>query len=74
MLNTLWLKIESKLIENWRCAHKLITVWLATAMLIISTSYEYLPVFQQYLPDTWVSWMAGAIIVARIIKQSRLKT
>lgn len=74
MLNTFWLKIEARLIEEWKCAYKLMTVWLAAAMVAVSTAYEYLPIIQQYLPDTWVRWMAGAIIVARIIKQSRLKT
>lgn len=74
MLNTFWLKIEARLIDGWQCAYKLMTVWIAAAMVAVSTAYEYLPVFQQYLPDGWVRWMAGAIIVARIIKQSRLKT
>lgn len=73
MVMALWNKIEPRLIDGWECAYKLMTIWLAAAMLFISTAFDYLPVMQQYLPEGWVSWMAGAIIIARIIKQSRVK-
>lgn len=64
-------RIEARLIDQWRCAYKLMTVWLAALMVLMSTAYEYMPVMQQYLPEGWVRWMAGAIIVARVIRQSR---
>ena len=73
MLNALWLKIESRLIDQWQCFYKLMTVWIAAAMILVSTAYEYLPIIQQYLPEGWVRWMAGAVILARIIKQTRTK-
>ena len=73
ILNKLWLKIEARLIDGWQCFYKLMTVWIATAMIFVSMAYEYLPVIQQYLPEGWVRWMAGAVIVARIIKQTRIK-
>lgn len=73
MLNAIWLNIEIRLIDGWRCAYKLMTIWIAAAMMVVSTAYEYMPVIQQYLPEGWVRWMAGAIILARIIKQSRVK-
>ena len=67
----MWCRIEARLIDQWRCAYKLMTVWLAALMVLMSTAYEYMPVMQQYLPEGWVRWMAGAIIVARVIRQSR---
>ena len=70
LLKKLWLKVEPKLIDQWQCFYKLMTVWIAAAMIAVSTAYEYLPVFQQYLPEGWVRWMAGALILARIIRQS----
>ncbi|KAF7600157.1 MAG: hypothetical protein CGU28_04215 [Candidatus Dactylopiibacterium carminicum] len=65
--------MKIKLIENWREAHKFLSVQLAALMTLISFAYDYLPAVQQYLPEGWVKWIASAIILARVIKQKNLQ-
>lgn len=61
-----------RLIENWRDAHKFLSVQIAAALALISAAYDYLPAMQQFLPPGWVKWAAAAIIVARVIQQSNV--
>lgn len=61
--------MKLRLIENWREAHKFLSVQLATLLVLISSAYDYLPAVQQYLPPGWVKWMAVAILVARLVQQ-----
>jgi hypothetical protein len=62
--------MKLRLIENWREAHRLLSVQLAALLGLISFAYDYLPAVQQYLPAGWVKYLATAIIVARIVKQN----
>ncbi len=58
------------LIDNWREAHKFLSVQLAALVAVLSLAYDYLPAVQQYLPQGWVKWAAAAIIVGRVLKQN----
>ena len=57
------------LIPNWQQAHKYLTVQLAAALAIVSQAYDYLPMLKQYIPSNYVTYIALAIILARIIAQ-----
>ena len=58
-----------KLIENWKQAGKFWTVKIAGVMILLDFAYEYLPIAQYYLPESWVRWVGLALIVARILRQ-----
>lgn len=60
------------LIENWKNAYKYLTVQLATGLLLLSQAYEYLPMLKDYVPQNYVSVLALAIIVARIVAQPKM--
>ena len=62
-----------KLIEEWKSAHKLLTVQLAALLAAITTAWEYIPEVKDYLDPAWVKWFAVAMIVARVIKQGEAK-
>lgn len=62
------------LIENWKSAYKYLTVQLATGLLLLSQAYEYLPMLKDYVPQNYVSVLALAIIVARIVAQPKVST
>jgi len=65
--------MKLRLIENWRSAWRWASVQLAALLAIASAAYVYLPAMQLYLPETWVTWAALAIIVARVIQQGGSK-
>ena len=58
-----------KLIENWKQAGRFYTVKIAGIMILLDFAYEYLPVAQYYLPESWVRWAGLILIVGRIIRQ-----
>ena len=58
-----------KLIENWKQAGKFWTVQLASVLILVDFAYEYLPVMQTFLPESWVRWVGLTLIVARILRQ-----
>lgn len=59
-----------RLIDNWRQAHKFLSVQIAALVAVLSLAYDYLPAVQQYLPQGWVKWAALAVILARVLHQS----
>jgi hypothetical protein len=65
-------RLRLALIEDWKRAHKLLSVQLAALLLVLDTAYDYLPAVQQYLPDGWVRWIAVAIIAGRVIRQASI--
>lgn len=62
--------MKLKLIEDWKSAYKFLTVWLAVALGLLATAFEYLPAIQSYFPEGWVKWFALLIIIGRILKQN----
>ena len=58
-----------KLIENWKQAWRYYTVRIAGRLILLDFGYEYLPVMQTYLPESWVRWVGLVLIAARIIRQ-----
>jgi hypothetical protein len=62
--------MKIKLIENWKQCYKLLTVQAALLISLIATAYEYIPQFQQYLPEGWFKYFALVIIIARVINQT----
>jgi len=62
-----------KLIEEWKSAHKFLTVQLAAVLAAVTTAWEYVPEVKDYLDPAWVKWFAVAMIVARVIKQGEAK-
>lgn len=58
-----------KLIENWKQAGRFYTVKIAGVMILLDFAYEYLPVMQTFLPESWVRWVGLALIIARILRQ-----
>jgi hypothetical protein len=62
--------MKLKLIPDWKSAYKFVTVWLAVALGLLATAYEYLPAVQSYLPEGWVKWFALLIILGRVLNQN----
>lgn len=60
------------LIDNWRKAHRMLTVQAATVLGLVAAAYEYLPAMRDYLPDGWVKFAFFIIIAARLLKQNAL--
>lgn len=63
-------KLKGLLIEDWKRAWRLSTIWLASLLGLLDLAGEYLPMMQNYLPQGWVKYAAAAIIVARLLKQN----
>jgi len=61
------------LIENWKNAYKYLTVQLAAGLALLSQAYEYLPMLKDYVPQNYVTFLAIAIIIARIVAQPKIK-
>ena len=62
------------LIENWKSAYKYLTVQLAAGLAILTQAYDYLPMLKDYVPQNYVTYVALAIIVARIVAQPKVAT
>lgn len=61
--------MKIKLIDNWKNAWKFVTVQIAAVILFLPTLFPYLPEIAAFIPTNWYQWLAGAILVARIVKQ-----
>lgn len=61
--------MKIQLVENWRQAHKWLSVQLAALIGLLSLGLDYAPQLAQYLPQNWMKWAAVAFIVARVIRQ-----
>lgn len=62
------------LIENWKSAYKYLTVQLAAGLALLTQAYDYLPMLKDYIPPNYVTYIAIAIIVARIVAQPKVST
>lgn len=61
-----------KLIPNWKKAHRMYTMWLATAIVGLATLESFMPQLQQYLPPKVYAALGLAVMVARILQQAKL--
>lgn len=59
-----------KLIDEFKQAHKFLSVQIAAILGVAASAYEFLPAARDYLDPTWVKYIALAILIARVIKQS----
>lgn len=60
------------LIPDWKKAHKFLTVQLTAALGMLALAYDYLPALREYMPEGWMKYAFGVILVARLIKQNSL--
>jgi len=70
-------KLESRLVDDWRSAHKWLSTQLCALAMSASLAYEYLPAFREfvapYVSPTVMAILSGLIIMARIWRQSKPK-
>ena len=62
------------LVDNWKNAWNWLSVQLAALLVILDVLAQNLPAVAVYLPEGWVKWLGIAIIVARVINQTRQAT
>jgi hypothetical protein len=62
-----------KLIENWKEAHKFLSVWAAGLLGLIAALEPHWPELQTRLPPGWAAYGAGAILIARLVRQSNVE-
>lgn len=65
------MEMKNILIPNWKDSWSFLSVQMAALLALLDVAYEYLYVVQTYLPQHYVRWCALAIIVGRIVNQSR---
>lgn len=63
-----------QLIPEWKRAWRLWSVKLSALIIALSLLEPSLPQLREALPDNWYSYLAGAVIVARVLVQQRLVT
>lgn len=64
--------MKNRLIDDWKAAHRFLSVRLAGILALASLAYDYLPAIQTYvgpLSGSWVAAASAAIIVARLLSQ-----
>lgn len=59
------------LIANWKTAWKYVSVQLAALLALGSLAFDYLPFMKDYLPQEIVTYLALAIIAARLVSQPK---
>ena len=50
----------SWLVEDWRKAHRWLSVQLTAVMAAFAIMYETIPAIQEYVPHTWLPYIGGA--------------
>jgi hypothetical protein len=59
------------LIDEWKKAHKFLSVQVTTITGVLAMAYEYIPQIQQYFPPGWFKYAVGAILIARLLRQQK---
>ena len=62
------------IIDEWKHAWKLASVWLSSLLAILSELWQYLPYAKDYCPPEWVSVAFLLIVAARLWKQKNAPT
>ena len=65
--------VKRRLVEDWRQAHKWLSVQLAAGIAVLAEAQDQLPIVREYLPEGWVKYAALAVLAARLIKQGKAK-
>lgn len=63
-----------QLIPEWKRAWRLWSVRLSALIVALSLLEPWLPQLREALPANWYSYLAGAVIVARVLVQQKLVT
>ncbi len=63
--------MKQVLVDNWKNAWKWLSVQLAVLLVVLDVLAESLPAVAAYLPEGWVKWLGLAIIVGRVLNQTR---
>lgn len=64
--------MKKRLIDDWKTAHRFLSVRMAGLLALASLAYDYLPAIQTYVgpaSGSWVAAASAAIILARIVSQ-----
>jgi hypothetical protein len=64
--------MKKRFIDDWKVAHRFMSVRLAGLLALASLAYDYLPAIQTYVgpaSGSWVAVASAAIIIARILSQ-----
>jgi hypothetical protein len=67
----MWDRIKAHLVDDWHRAYRFLSVQLAVLLVLLEGAYAYLPDITSYLPEHTRGFVAGAIILARIIQQTK---
>lgn len=70
-MKILWTKVRQHMVDDWRHAWRWLSVWFAAALLALDEIAHHLPEVTEYLPKRWVSVLAVAILVGRVIRQAK---
>lgn len=60
------------LIPNWKQAWRYVSVQLALLMTVLLGLEQLMPQIVTYLPPEWQLILSGAILVARIVQQTKV--
>jgi len=67
----MWDRIKAHLVEDWKQAYRWLSVQLAFLLVLLEGAYQYLPQVQSYFPAHWHAYIGGAILLARLINQTK---
>lgn len=59
------------LIDDVKSAWRYLSVQLAALLALVATAWPFFPEMQQYLDPAWVKYVAGAILIARVVRQKK---
>jgi hypothetical protein len=60
------------LIENWKQAYKMASIWVTSIVAFLAGLEPFIPKLAEFLPEGWVFFAALLIIAARLAKQKKL--
>lgn len=61
-------KPKIALIDDWKKAYKLASVWLSVIVGAVAAAEPLVPSFRDILPPNWIPYAIAAIALARILK------
>lgn len=63
------MSIKDLLVEDWKKAHKFLSVQVAVVAGALATASDYIPVIHDNLPEGWSKFAIAGILLARLIHQ-----
>jgi len=58
-----------KLIDDWRRAHRFLSMWVALFVGLFIAIEQFSPSFAEFMPDWWPGVGAALFALARVLKQ-----